>query len=159
MSWYTAHILSIITFLPLVGAVVIALLGRERASSARWVALAFSLLTFMITVCLYARFDPQIGGMQFTELRPWIIVPPVNYHLGVDGLSALMILLSGFLTPLAVLVSWNRHHDTPGRILHLPAGAGNWHDGRLRLPRLDPLLCVLGSDVDPHVFPDRNLGT
>jgi NADH-quinone oxidoreductase subunit M len=107
MSWYTAHILSIITFLPLVGAVVIALLGRERASSARWVALAFSLLTFMITVCLYARFDAQIGGMQFTELRPWIIVPPVNYHLGVDGLSALMILLSGFLTPLAVLVSWN----------------------------------------------------
>ena len=107
MSWYTAHILSIITFLPLVGAVVIALLGRERASSARWVALAFSLLTFMITVCLYTRFDAHIGGMQFNEMRLWIIVPPVNYHLGVDGLSALMILLSGFLTPLAVLVSWN----------------------------------------------------
>ena len=107
MSWYTAHILSIITFLPLVGAVIIALLGRERASSSRWVALLFSLLTFMITVCLYSRFDPNAGGMQFTELSPWMIVPPVNYHLGVDGLSALMILLAGFLTPLSVLVSWN----------------------------------------------------
>ena len=45
--------------------------------------------------------------MQFTELVPWMILPPVNYHLGVDGLSALMILLAGFLTPLSVLVSWN----------------------------------------------------
>jgi NADH-quinone oxidoreductase subunit M len=107
MSWYTAHILSIITFLPLVGAVVIALLGRERASSARWVALIFSILTFMITVCLYTRFDAHAGGMQFTELSPWMVLPPVNYHLGVDGLSALMILLAGFLTPLSVLVSWN----------------------------------------------------
>ena len=95
------------------GAVVIALLGRDRASSARWVALGFSLLTFMITLCLYAQFDPHSGGMQFTEMRPWMIVPPVNYHLGVDGLSALMILLSGFLTPLSVLVSWNSITDTP----------------------------------------------
>jgi NADH-quinone oxidoreductase subunit M len=59
MSWYTAHILSIITFLPLVGAVVIAFLGREKASAIRWTALIFSVLTFMITVCLYTRFDPQ----------------------------------------------------------------------------------------------------
>ena len=62
MSWYTAHILTIVTFLPLLGAVVIAFLGRERTSSIRWVALLFSLLTFLITVCLYSRFDPQRGG-------------------------------------------------------------------------------------------------
>ena len=107
MSWYSAHLLSIITFLPLVGAAVISLLGRERAASARWVALLFSLATFMVTVCLYTRFSPVIGGMQFSEFSSWMIVPPVNYHLGVDGLSALMILLAGFLTPLSVLVSWN----------------------------------------------------
>src|ERR1019366_6030048 len=106
MSWYSTHILTIITFLPLVGAVVIAFLGRERTSSIRWVALLFSLLTFLITVCLYLRLDPHRAGMQFTELRPWMILPPVNYHLGVDGLSALMILLAGFVTPLSVLVSW-----------------------------------------------------
>ena len=106
MHWYTAHLLTIVTFLPLLGAVVIAFLGRERTSSIRWVALLFSLLTFLITVCLYSRFSPQRAGMQFEEMRPWINLPPVNYHLGVDGLSALMILLTGFLTPLSVLVSW-----------------------------------------------------
>jgi hypothetical protein len=114
MSWYTAHILSIITFLPLVGAVVIAFLGREKASAIRWTALIFSVLTFMITVCLYTRFDPQnIKIMQFEELSPWMVLPPVNYHLGVDGLSALMILLAGFLTPLSVLVSWSSITSRP----------------------------------------------
>jgi NADH-quinone oxidoreductase subunit M len=106
MSWYTAHILSIITFLPLVGAAVIAFMGRERAVSIRWVALLFSLLTFVLTVWLYFRFDPHRAGMQFTEMRPWMKSPLVGYHLGVDGLSVLMILLTGFLTPLSVLVSW-----------------------------------------------------
>src|SRR5579863_8387243 len=107
MSWYSSHLLSIIIFLPLVGAAVIALMGRGRDSSARWVALIFSIATFLFTLCLYAQFDPAAGGMQFQQMCPWMRVPPVNYHLGVDGLSALMILLSGFLTPLSVLVSWN----------------------------------------------------
>ena len=107
MSWYTAHILTIITFLPLLGAVVIAYLGRERTASIRWVALLLSLLTFLISVCLYWRFDPQRAGMQFSEFVPWMIIPPVNYHLGVDGLSSLMVLLTAFLTPLCVLLSWN----------------------------------------------------
>ena len=106
MSWYSAHLLSIITFLPLLGAVVIAFLGRERATPVRWTALFFSTLTFLITVCLYSRLDPQRSDMQFAEVVPWIKVPPINYHLGVDGLSGLMILLTGFLTPLSVLVSW-----------------------------------------------------
>ena len=102
MSWCTAHSLTIAIFLPLLGAVAITFLGRERTSSIRWVALLFSLLTFLITVCLYFRFDPQRGGMQFEEMSSWMVLPPVNYHLGVDGLSALMILLTGFLTPLSV---------------------------------------------------------
>ena len=106
MSWYASHSLTIVTFLPLLGAVVIAFLGRERASAVRWVALLFSLLTFLIAVGIYSRFDPGRGGMQFEEVRPWMFIPPVNYHLGVDGLSALMVLLTGFLTPLSVLVSW-----------------------------------------------------
>lgn len=107
MSWYSTHFLTIVTFTPLLGAAAIALLRQERASLIRWVALLFSLLTFLITVCLYVQFEPQRSGMQFEEIRPWMVLPPVNYHLGVDGLSALMILLTGFLTPLSVLVSWN----------------------------------------------------
>ncbi|MFZ0959454.1 MAG: hypothetical protein WAO35_01005, partial [Terriglobia bacterium] len=91
MPWFNAHSLTIVTFLPLLGAVVIAFLGRERTSSVRWVALIFSLLTFLVTVFLYFRFAPQRSGMQFEEMHTWMLLPPVNYHLGVDGLSALMI--------------------------------------------------------------------
>ena len=93
-------------FLPLVGAVVIAFMGRERTGAFRWVALLFSLLTFLMTVALYWKLDAHRAGMQFEEFHSWIAVPPVNYHLGVDGLSMLMILLTGILTPLSVLVSW-----------------------------------------------------
>ncbi len=107
MSWYTTHILTIITFLPLLGAVVIAFLGRERAAAIRWVAFLFSLLTFLITVCLYFQFDSHNGDMQFQQMHAWMKSPTVGYHVGVDGLSVLMILLTGFLTPLSVLVSWS----------------------------------------------------
>jgi len=107
MSSHTAHLLTIVTFLPLVGAFVISFLGKERISSVRWVALAFSLLTFLVAVCIYFLFDPHQAGMQFEEMSPWMLSPPVNYHLEIDGLSGLMVLLTGFLTPLAVLVSWN----------------------------------------------------
>ncbi len=107
MSWFTEHSLTIVTFFPLLGAVVIAFLRRDRTSSVRWVALLCSLLTFLMTVWLYFGFDSHRAGMQFEEFRIWMVLPPVNYHLGVDGLSMLLILLTGLLTPLSVLVSWS----------------------------------------------------
>jgi NADH-quinone oxidoreductase subunit M len=106
MFWYNAHLLTIITFLPLAGAIVISFVGRERASAIRWLALLFSVLTFLFTLCLYAQFSSHVETMQFEQLVPWMASPPANYHVGVDGLSALMVLLTGFLTPLSVLVSW-----------------------------------------------------
>jgi NADH-quinone oxidoreductase subunit M len=107
MSWVAEHLLTIAVLLPLAGAVIIAFLSREPAQQIRWVALLASLLTFVVTVVLYAGLRGDAPGMQFTEFHPWIAVPPINYHLGVDGLSALLILLTGFLTPLCVLVSWS----------------------------------------------------
>jgi NADH-quinone oxidoreductase subunit M len=107
MSWLTEHTLTTVTFLPLLGAVVIAFLGRERTSLIRWVTLLSSLLTFLGTAWLYFALDSHRNGMQFEEFRVWMMVPPVNYHLGVDGLSMLLILLTGFLTPLSVLASWS----------------------------------------------------
>jgi NADH-quinone oxidoreductase subunit M len=100
------HSLSVVIFLPLAGALVIALLNRERAGLSRWVALVSSLLVFLVTLRLYFGFSPQQPGMQYEEYSPWILAPPINYHLGVDGLSLLLILLTSFLTPLSVLVSW-----------------------------------------------------
>jgi len=106
MHWLVDHLLTIAILLPLAGAVVIGFLGAERDKPIRWVALASSLLTFVVTVVVYAGLRADTPGMQFVEIHPWIASPPIDYHLGVDGLSALLILLTGFLMPLCVLVSW-----------------------------------------------------
>jgi len=106
MDWLAEHLLTIAIFLPLAGAIIIAFFSPARSQQMRWVALATSLLTFLATAILYAGLRADKSGMQFVEIHPWIASPPINYHLGVDGLSALLILLTGFLTPLCVLVSW-----------------------------------------------------
>jgi NADH-quinone oxidoreductase subunit M len=106
MPFLADHLLTTAIFLPLAGAVIIAFLNPSRVQQIRWIALLSSLLTFVVTVVLYAGLRADIPGMQFTEMHPWITAPPIYYHLGVDGLSALLILLTGFLTPLCVLVSW-----------------------------------------------------
>ncbi len=107
MAWLTDHLLTIAIFLPLVGVFSIACLRRERPQAVRWVALLASLLTFFVTLILYASLRADVPGMQFVEIHPWISAPEINYHIGADGLSALLILLAGFLTPLCVLVSWS----------------------------------------------------
>ncbi len=106
MSWLLEHILTLLIFLPLAGAAVIAFLGRERHGRIRTVALATSGINFLLAVTAFLKFDQGAEGMQFVEQTPWIKVPLVSYHLGVDGLSLLLILLTAFLTPLAILVSW-----------------------------------------------------
>jgi NADH-quinone oxidoreductase subunit M len=106
MVWLAGHILTIAILLPLAGAFIVGFLGPARTQQIRWVALVSSLLTFLVSAILYARLRADTPGMQFVEIHPWITAPPIDYHLGVDGLSGLLILLTGFLTSLCVLVSW-----------------------------------------------------
>ena len=106
MLWLHGHQLTIITFLPLAGAVVIGLLPRQPVSRIRWVALVFSLATFALALALFFGFDLTRSAMQWVEDDAWISSPPIRYHLGLDGLSLILVLLTGFLTPLGVLVSW-----------------------------------------------------
>jgi NADH-quinone oxidoreductase subunit M len=106
MAWWLNHPLSVLTFLPLAGAVVIAFFPRAAAARIRWVALLVSLLDFALALTVFLDFSPNQPGMQFVEHRPWIAAPPISYHLGIDGLSMLLILLTAFLTPLCVLASW-----------------------------------------------------
>ncbi|HEV2382087.1 MAG TPA: NADH-quinone oxidoreductase subunit M [Terriglobia bacterium] len=103
---FEAHILTIATFLPLVGSLVIAFLPREAHSRVRYVALAFSILTFIVTLGLILGFDRAQGGFQWVEDYAWIQSPSIHYHLGIDGLSLILVVLTGFLTPLSILVSW-----------------------------------------------------
>jgi NADH-quinone oxidoreductase subunit M len=99
-------ILSIITFVPLVGAIVLALLP-DKGKTMQWGALAVTLLTFVCTLHLPAHYNYAAKGFQFEQNAAWVASPAIRYHLGVDGLSLWLIVLTGFLAPLGVLISWN----------------------------------------------------
>ena len=100
-------LLSLAIWVPILfGLLVLATGGDRNAPRARWLALAGALLGFLVTLPLYAQFDISIAGMQFVEMRPWIEHFNAHYHLGVDGISLLFILLNSFMTPLVVIASW-----------------------------------------------------
>ena len=103
--------LSAFLLLPAVGALVIALLPSRREHDAKWVALAASGLALVLSIVIFARFDRDATGFQFVDEFEWIRAGDagfsVQYVLGVDGLSAPLVLLLGLLTVASVLVSWN----------------------------------------------------
>jgi NADH-quinone oxidoreductase subunit M len=111
----TTDMLSLIVFLPLVGAVLALLAGGrgdrpEREPLVRNIALATSLLTFAVTLVLWWRFDPTSADYQFVETHAWMPMFGIQYLIGVDGISLFLIVLTGFLTPLALLCSWESVH-------------------------------------------------
>ena len=103
-SW---PILSVVTFLPIVGAVFIAFLHDDEAgaSNARWVALWTTLITFAISLILVWRFDLASADFQFLEKRPWL-GGTITYSLGVDGISLPFVILTTALMPISILASW-----------------------------------------------------
>src|SRR3990170_5557218 len=108
--------LSVIVFLPLVGAILVLLAGgsgdrRDREPAVRTLALAVSLATFFATLLLWWRFDPASADYQFVEQYAWIPAFGIQYLVGVDGISLLLVVLTGFLTPLALLSSWESVHQ------------------------------------------------
>ncbi len=103
-------ILSLVTFLPTVGALFVFLVrGDEEtvARNARMTALWTSLITFVLSLGIWIDFDTSTAAFQFVERVDWIPILGASYHLGVDGISALFVILSTFLTPLCVLASWD----------------------------------------------------
>lgn len=102
--------LSTFLFLPAVGALVVLLLPREREAQARWVALGAAAAAFAVSIAIFVRFDPDAAGYQMVEQFEWIRAGSagfsVQYVVGVDGLSAPLVLLNGLLTVAAVLVSF-----------------------------------------------------
>ena len=103
-------ILTLITFVPLAGAVLLALLP-DRGKLMQWGALAVTLITFLLTLHLpfHYNYAAAPGSFQFEINRPWIALPTasgIHYHLGVDGLSMWLVVLTGLLAPLGVLASW-----------------------------------------------------
>ena len=103
-------VLSLVTFLPLVGvAILMTLRGEEDAiaGNARWTALWTTLITFLISLVLWTRFDLHVPGYQFVESANWLPDLGIGYRMGVDGISVLFVLLSTALTPICILASWD----------------------------------------------------
>ena len=104
-------LLSIVTFLPLAGAAFIFLFAggdQEVADrNARNVALLTSLVTFAVSLAVWAQFDPANPGFQLEDRVESWLAPGVSYRLGVDGVSVLFVVLTGFLLPICILASWD----------------------------------------------------
>jgi NADH-quinone oxidoreductase subunit M len=117
----TQNILSVLIWLPVIGGVAVVLVGDEgdaasaRAGQMRWLTLVISLLTFALSVVLYKEFDNTIAVMQFVERMPWIAAFNVEYYLGIDGISAPLILLTTFITPLVVISAWDTIKSRPAQ--------------------------------------------
>ncbi len=115
------YLLSFLIWLPVAGGVVLLLMGDGgdvKSSQARLMrvsALAFSLLTFLASIGLYLGFDNAEPGMQFVERALWVEAFNVYYYLGVDGISAPLILLTTFITPLVVIAGWDSIKSRPAQ--------------------------------------------
>ncbi|HXG55197.1 MAG TPA: NADH-quinone oxidoreductase subunit M [Vicinamibacterales bacterium] len=109
--------LSLIVFLPLAGALLVLLAGgsgdrHDREPLVRKLALLVSLATFAATLWLWWRFDPASADYQFVERYSWMPAFGIQYFIGVDGISLFLVVLTGFLTPLALLSSWESVHKS-----------------------------------------------
>ena len=107
------YLLSILIWLPIVGGGALLLIGDEgdaesaRAALMRNAALFVTLLTFLLSIVLYIGFDNEETGMQFVERVEWVAALQAYYYLGVDGISAPLIILTAFITPLVIIAGWD----------------------------------------------------
>jgi NADH-quinone oxidoreductase subunit M len=107
MTFLNQHLLTLILFFPLLAAVIVLLLPKGKLSLIRWTAFGLSLVPFALSVYLWILFDPAKNGFQFEEQYTWYAALNSTLHLGVDGLSLTMVLLTTLLTPIAILASFN----------------------------------------------------
>ena len=102
-----SQLLTLVTFFPLLGAVLLLIVPKERDDTIKSVSLIISFITMLLSFWLYAMFEPLANGMQFEVNIPWIASMGIHYHMGIDGISLLLIVLTTVLTVLAILASFN----------------------------------------------------
>ena len=106
------HLLSIVTFVPALAALILMVLARGQDAAADLVAKRFALIatsaTFLISLFILAQFDSQNTGFQMVETADWIL--GLQYKMGVDGISVLFVLLTTFMMPLVIYASWDVSH-------------------------------------------------
>jgi NADH-quinone oxidoreductase subunit M len=107
MELISSHLLSLILFFPLLAGVVVLLLPQDKLKVIHWIAFGASLVPFVLTVILWILFKSGQSGFQFQEQYSWYPALNSTFHIGVDGLSLTLVLLTTLLTPLALLASFN----------------------------------------------------
>jgi len=105
--------LLLVVFFPLLGALGVMLLSETQKDAIRWTALLTSLVTFALSLWVLAVFEPANPGMQLETNRVWLAIQgtEIHFNLGIDGIGLLMVLLTTFLTPLAILSTWSAVKD------------------------------------------------
>jgi NADH-quinone oxidoreductase subunit M len=103
-------ILSLVTFIPALGGILILLIPR-RDRDIKWFALVITLIAFFASIHLPVHLHRNQPGFQFEIDQPWITSPNIHYHMGVDGISVWLVVLTTFLSPLCVLISWSSVHE------------------------------------------------
>src|SRR6184192_2571461 len=104
-------LLSTVTFVPMLGGLALVFVPRRRAGLLKTSALLIALLVFALSLPLYFGFDGDSADFQFEEQRVWMPTLGVSYHVGIDGISLLLVLLTTFLTPLALASAWHAIED------------------------------------------------
>lgn len=107
MDFVANHLLTLVLFSPVLAAFVILLLPRDKENLIRWVSMILSFVPLVFTVVLWFRFNSSKPGFQFEEMLNWYPAINSSYHIGVDGISLTMVLLTTLLTPLALLASFS----------------------------------------------------
>lgn len=107
MNFLNESILTLVIFSPLIGVLLIVALGSGRIIAIKSVGIGVSVLTFILSLHLYFHFDSTTPAMQFVERVPWVTSLNINYSVGIDGISLLLVLLTTLLTPIALLASWD----------------------------------------------------
>jgi NADH-quinone oxidoreductase subunit M len=106
MTFYQTHLLSVVLFTPLVGALLLLFVNKRREDAIRWIANIFAFLGFLVSVPLWFWYDPRNPAWQFVERAPWIPSIGAHYFLAVDGFAVLLILLTTLMGFVSVLSSW-----------------------------------------------------
>ena len=106
MAITTLPILTLLVAVPLVGGAAVLLTGRDRPALARQVALGVSLIAFGLSLWMWSAFDATSADYQFIETHAWLPDFGISYHVGLDGISLFLVILTTFLTPIALLCSW-----------------------------------------------------
>jgi NADH-quinone oxidoreductase subunit M len=109
MTWFESNILTILMLLPLAGAVAVAALPGEEKQAVRHTALFFSLVNFIISTWILFGFDGKTAAMQYETKAEWVPALGITYHVGIDGISLFLVLLTTFLVPLVILSAYKAH--------------------------------------------------